>query len=384
MEEGLKYIESLPIWVITTCSVLLLLQLYYLLLVFGRLAFFKGQKHDGEIIEDGDLPPLTVIICAYNEENNLKEHLPSILSQTYPNFEVIVVNDFSTDDTKWVLQDFCKKYRNLRVIDIKEHIQLKHNKKFALTIGIKGAKYDHLVLTDADCQPHSRLWLKEMASGFRNNKEIVLGYSPYVKRWGFLNKLIRFETAQTAINYLSFALKKNAYMGVGRNLAYTKNLFFKGKGFTSHMHIRSGDDDLFVNQNATKENVSVIISPDSFMYSEPKTTWKTYYKQKARHSTASKAYLFKHRFNLGLQLISSLGFYIGLITLVVLSPSSWILILSTYIIKTIIQIIVYNKCYSKLACKDLVKWIVLLDCFYYFFIVINGALNRGKKDISWS
>src|SRR5690606_18630652 len=132
---------------------------------------------------------------------------------------------------------------------IKEHIQLKHSKKFALTMGIKGARHPHLVLTDADCQPTGPYWLKEMGGAFSEGKEIVLGYSPYFKKSGFLNRLIRFETTHTAMSYLSYALKKNAYMGVGRNLAYTKSLFFSGSGFTKHMHIRSGDDDLFVNQN---------------------------------------------------------------------------------------------------------------------------------------
>src|SRR5690606_25703466 len=152
--------------------------------------------------------PVSIIICAHNEQENLKTYLPAILEQDYSNFEVIVVNDCSGDDTKWVLKDFTEKYAHLKVGEIKEHIQLKHSKKFALTMGIRGAQHTYLLMTDADCQPSSRLWLKEMASSFLENKEIVLGYSPYFKFPGFLNRLIRFETSHTAMSYLSYALKK--------------------------------------------------------------------------------------------------------------------------------------------------------------------------------
>src|SRR5690606_26837881 len=157
---------------------------------------------------------VSIVICAHNEQENLKSFLPGILKQDYSNFEVIVVNDCSQDDTKWVLQDFASVYSNLKIVEIKEHIHLKHSKKFALTMGIKAAKNPYLLMTDADCQPKSNKWLKEMSGTFDNQKEIVLGYSPYFKLPGFLNRLIRFETTHTAMSYLSYALKKDAYMGV--------------------------------------------------------------------------------------------------------------------------------------------------------------------------
>src|SRR5690606_2290123 len=114
-------------------------------------------------------------------------------------------------------------------------------------------------------------------------KEIVLGYSPYFKYPGLLNRLIRFETTHTAMSYVSYALRGNAYMGVGRNVAYTKSLFYKGKGFNKHMHIKSGVDDLFVKRIATRTNTVIYLHPDALMLSVPKETWKIYYKQKARH-----------------------------------------------------------------------------------------------------
>lgn len=356
-----------------------LIQLYYIYFIYGKLAIFKIEEHH----QPSSIPPATIIICAYNEQENLKKFLPILLEQDYPQYEIIVVDDCSSDDTRWVLKEFCEKHQNIRVIEIKEHIQLKHTKKFALTIGIKGAKYNHLILTDADCAPSSDQWLKHMMSKYTEGKEIVLGYSPYFRYPGFLNRLIRFETTHTAMTYLSFALKKNTYMGVGRNLSYTKDLFFKGKGFNAHMHIKSGDDDLFINQNATSENVAVAVHPDSHVYSEPKRTWKSYYKQKARHSTASVAYKRKHKRTLGLQIASAVLFYLALAFTLLISPQSWPLLLSLYIVRLLSQIGVYYPIFKKLSVVDLLWWLPFLDIFYYFYISFNGLFNRSKKQTSW-
>lgn len=357
----------------------LLFQLYYLIFNYGYLARHRVKSFR----ESQKFPSISVIICAYNEQDNLKEFLPQILEQDYPLFEVIVVNDCSNDETKWVLQDFERQYKHLKIVEIKEHIQLKHNKKFALTMGIKATSNDYLLMTDADCEPQSKYWLQEMAGAFVEEKEIILGYSPYFRTKGFLNKLIRFETTHTAMSYLSYALKKNAYMGVGRNLAYTKALFFKGKGFNAHMHIKSGDDDIFVNHNATKRNVKVAIHPDAHVYSLAKNTWKSYYKQKARHAGASVAYKKKHQAGLGGQLLTAILFYIMLIVCVVTIPTLWYFAVAAYGLRLLVQFIVFKPIFAKLAVADLLIWLPLLDFFFYFYICLNGLFNRHKKQISW-
>src|SRR5690606_21884275 len=189
-------------------------QLCYLLFVYSRLWRYRVSVPGGEAF----CPPVSVIICARNEEENLRRHLPAILQQDYPAFEVVLVNDYSEDETKWMLKELCKEYPQLKVVDIAQHVRLKHGKKFAVTLGIKAATNEHLIFTDADCEPQSADWLRHMAQGFSAGKEIVLGYSPYSRRPGLLNALIRFETFHTAISYLSYALKGDPYMGVGRNL----------------------------------------------------------------------------------------------------------------------------------------------------------------------
>lgn len=360
-------------------GILLLVQLYYILFVYSRLARYKAVSHSS----NSNYQPVSVIICANNEEDNLKHYLTDILEQDYPSFEVIVVNDYSTDDTKWILEDFKRKYNHLSIVEIKEHIRLKNSKKFALTLGIKAAKHELLIMTDADCQPQSKNWLKEIAGAYTQGKEIVLGYSPYFKKSGFLNKLIRFETTHTAMSYLAYALKRNTYMGVGRNMSYLKSLFFKGKGFNAHMHIKSGDDDLFVNQNATRNNVNIAIHPDAHVYSNPKETWKSYYKQKARHSGASVLYKRSHQRMLGTQLISAFLFYVMLIVCIVCYPSLWYIGVGMFILRYLCQLITFSSIYRKLAVKDLLPWLLILDLFYYFYICLNGLFNRKKKQKSW-
>ena len=240
------------------------------LFVFLKLPMYNRKK------KSVFSPGISVIICAKNEEYNLEQFLPHVLQQDYPEFEVVVVNDSSTDDTEHVLMQLAAQFDQLRYTSIPADDKLKRGKKLALTIGLKAAKYDHVLLSDADCYPVSDHWLQRMASNFSEDHKIVLGYGGYERSKGLLNTLIRYETTFTAIQYLSYAIKGNPYMGVGRNLAYEKALFFDNKGFAGHNHLISGDDDLFVNQNATGLNCAVEFSPESHTLSLPETTFRAW------------------------------------------------------------------------------------------------------------
>jgi poly-beta-1,6-N-acetyl-D-glucosamine synthase len=197
----------------------LVLQLFYLLYFFLRLA--RYQRPEGIV----EFPPVSVVICARNEDDNLVAFLPIVLAQDYPHFEVVVVNDCSFDNTEDILKEFADRNAHLKVVTIKEDEYYAHGKKVALMMGIKGAKHEHLLLTDADCRPAGTNWLRSMAAHFTTETEIVLGYGPYEKQAGLLNKLIRFDAFMVALHYLSFSLARVTYMGVGRNLAYRKELF---------------------------------------------------------------------------------------------------------------------------------------------------------------
>ena len=355
-----------------------LIQLYYTLIVHQRLAAFKVSNS----LKPIPRLPASVIICARNEEVNLRKNLHYFLEQDYPDFEVVVVNDCSADESEILLRELSGQYPHLKVVTIAEHARHKHGKKFAVTLGIKAAKNEHLFFTDADCSPSSNQWLNRMQSNFSGSTEIVLGYSPYQKLAGFVNKLIRFETFFTALNYLSFALNGQPYMGVGRNLAYKKSLFFKGKGFASHMHILSGDDDLFVNQNATTTNTVIEIHPEAQIWSEPKKTLATYFKQKLRHQGAGKMYRKEHKRMLSLQAGSAILFYITLFVLIIMQAQWWFL-LALYVIRFVSQGFIYYPVFKKLSCTDLFWWFPAFDFIYYFYVLTLGIITVFKKNIEW-
>lgn len=355
-----------------------IIQLYYTLIVHQRLASYKIK----EDLPDIPQCPVSVVICARNEYVNLKKNLQFILEQEYPDFEVVLVNDCSNDQSDVLLRELSLRYSHLKIVTIAEHARFKHGKKFAVTIGIKASKHEFLLLTDADCRPADKNWISRMQSNFRNNTEIVLGYSPYERLSGFVNKLVRFETFFTAINYLSFALAGRPYMGVGRNLAYTKALFFKGKGFARHMHVLSGDDDLFVNQNATAFNAVIEIHPESQMWSEPKNSLSSHFRQKIRHQGAGKMYRGEHKRMLTFQAGSALMFYISLILLIIMQAQWWFL-LALYMLRLLSQVLVYYPVFKKLNYSDLMWWLPIFDFIYYFYILSLGIVILFKKNIEW-
>ncbi len=326
--------------------------------------------------------PVSVIICARNEAQNLQENLPAIFAQNYPDFEVVVVNDCSIDDTPHILNQFKTSYPNLKVVTVAEHKRFKTGKKFALTMGIKAAKNEHLLLTDADCKPVSENWIQLMQECFSDQKEIVLGYSPYRKTGGLLNTFTRFETVKTAINYLSSALNNKPYMGVGRNLAYTKSLFFRSKGFASHLHILSGDDDLFINQNANPINTEIQINPKAQTESITKTNLISYYRQKRRHMGVGKFYKRENRFLITLDALSGLLFYTFLILLLIIKFQVWV-VAGIFVLRLIVEAMIYPKIFKKLAAADLAWWFPILDLLYYFYLNIFGFVGLITKNVKW-
>lgn len=311
--------------------------------------------------------PLSVIICAKNEAENLKQNLPHILNQNYSDFEIVLVNDSSSDDTLQVMKQFETEHDNIKLVDVKSVEAFWGNKKYALTLGIKASKHDFLIFTDADCQPNSDKWLTHISSKFSNEKLIVLGYGAYEKkRLSFLNKLIRYETVLTALQYFSYASLGSPYMGVGRNMAYSKSLFFNNNGFNSHMSIKSGDDDLFVNEVANNKNTAICISKDSFTVSSSKSSFRDWLTQKRRHITTAKLYKTKHQFFLGLFYISQLLFWV-LGTLLLTLGYDWQWILALVGLRFIIQLISFGLVAKKFDDVNL----IFLSPFLELFLIIT-------------
>ncbi len=346
-----------------------LVQLIFLLRFFNKIPAFK------KLNEKTEKHPVSVIICARDQAENLKHFLPTVLNQFYPNFEVIVVNDGSTDDTEEVLSDFKRQYKNLYVTGIEGKRGYISGKKVALTLGIKAAKHDQLVFTDADCEPLSPNWLNHMQSNFLQKTDIILGYGGYKSRKGFLNKWIRTDTVYLAMRYLSFAIIGNPYMGVGRNLAYRRSLFFEKKGFATHLHIPTGDDELFVNENATRYNTAIEIHPESHTMSEPKNTWKQWLAHKRKQLKSSSRYKKSHKRVLNLEISSRLLLLATGITLLTLwKLAGFIIIL--LLIREIIYSIIFKLSMKRLKEKNLLLISLLYDLFWPF---IKGILIFRNK-----
>lgn len=353
-----------------------LIQLGYYWGSYRRLAFLNRQT------EPEESQPVSVIICAKNEVKNLRKYLPSVLEQAYHDFEVIVVNDCSWDESGEYLEEMAKNYSRLKVVTIVEQEKYKHGKKFALTLGIKAAKHEVLLMTDADCMPAGKNWISRMQLHFHKNTDIVLGYGAYMREPGFLNKLIRFDTFSIAVQYLSFALGGNPYMGVGRNLAYRKSFFFQNKGFAGHHHIFSGDDDLFVNEKATGSNTQIEAHEDAFTYSAPKMTFGEWFRQKRRHQSTAKFYKPRHKFQLFMIPFSGFLFYGALITLL-FNGFDWRILVSLYAAVLLLKVPVLWKNTTRLAEKDLFWLFPVLEPVYLFLQPFIYTANLFTKQQAW-
>jgi len=340
-------------------------QLFYYLFFFLRLAIYK-KPHKKDHVEH----PISVVICARDEAENLANNLPGVLVQEYSTtHEVVLVNDNSEDETKYLLEEFKKSFKNLNPVLLSQEAKMINGKKFPLSIGIKSAKNETLLLTDADCVPASEHWMRLMQDGYVEGIEIVLGYGAYRKKPGILNKLIRFETFQTALQYFSYALAGLPYMGVGRNLSYKKEVFMRNKGFSSINQMPSGDDDLFINQVANKKNTAIVIDHDAHTISEPKTNLHDWMNQKYRHYTTSKYYKTLHAGLLGTYAISQFLFYPVLIAALMVS-NEYTLLGSLWASRLLIQGTILRSTMKKLNELDLWPWFILFDMwsiFYYLF-----------------
>jgi len=344
-------------------------------LLLSALANAKVQKSDAR-------PPVSIVVCAHDEEMNLRGLVPQLLAQNYSQFEVIVVEDRSNDGTYDFLLQATKENDRLKMVRVSQKPEHITGKKFALTLGIKAASYDWVLLTDADCVPVSDQWIASMTEKIQDDTKIVLGFSPYVKQAGVLNSFIRFESYLTGIQFVGLTLLGKPYMGVGRNLMYRKELFLDNKGFNSHLGVTGGDDDLFVNQHATKQNTAVSIGGESVVFSKSKTTWREFLHQKFRHLSVGKWYKFSDKIVLGL---FSLTWMLSCLLVVPAIPfSSWpAIVTGLFFARWILEVMLFHLGTEKLG-GSFEGWKVpLLDFMYAFYYLVIGAKALFVKKVKW-
>jgi glycosyltransferase involved in cell wall biosynthesis len=357
--------------------VVVVIQFLYYVVFFGKFSFAKKQTLTPKRI------PISVIVCAKNEAENVKQFVPILAEQDYPDFEIVLIDDASSDETLDLFEVFEKQYSNIKLVKVANNEAFWGNKKFALTLGIKAAKNEYLLFTDADCYPTSRDWIKEMSSNFTQQKTIVLGYGAYEKIKGsFFNKIIRFETLLTAVQYFGWAKIGKPYMGVGRNLAYKREEFFKTNGFIDHMKIRSGDDDLFINQASTSKNTTICFSRESFTFSKPKTTFSDWFTQKRRHVSTAKHYKAFDRIQLALFFLTQLLFIVLPIVLLIFQ-FQWIVVLSLIGFRYLFAWISMGFAAGKLNEKDTMYWFPVIELVLIFTQLNIFITNTFSKPVHW-
>lgn len=357
--------------------VVFLVQFYFYLVLFRKYTSFQRSE-----IKQKNYP-ISVVVCAKNEAGNLKRLLPKLAQQEYSAFEIVLVDDGSTDITLNEMQSFKNAHANaaFKVTIIQILQENSKGKKEALSMGIQTAQNQYILLTDADCQPASEKWIAHMTSHFSQKTDIVLGYGAYQKiNNSFLNKLIRFETLLTALQYFSYTLAGKPYMGVGRNLAYKKEAFIKAGGFKEHSHIRSGDDDLFVSQIANQNNTRICDDKESFTESKPHNSFMNWIRQKRRHITTATHYKPETKILLGLFFISQVAIY-GLMLISIISETFRFMIISLFLIRQIFWYITIHKVAMRLHEKDLIAFGPLYEIsiiFIQLYIFLKNNISPPK------
>ena len=360
---------------VVICLVLLGIQILYISLFLS--AFFRKDKTEAKKPK-----PVSVIICAHDEEQNLKELVPLLLEQDHPEFEIIIVEDRSNDESYDYLLQATQEHAKLKMVRVKDKPEFINGKKFAITLGIRAAKYDWLVFTDADCRPESKHWITRMTERYDDDTQFVLGFSPYRKTRGLLNAFIRFESLLTGIQGIGMALLGRPYMGVGRNLAYTKSLFLRSKGFNNYLSVVGGDDDLFVNMHATKLNTHVVIGHEATTLSTPKKSWSDFMDQKLRHLFAGKKYKFSDKLILGLFMMSWLFTWFLVFPMLFFAQPFWLLPLA-FLIRWGLLAVLLNKASQRLGGEFEVWKTPLLDFIFPFYYLVTGLRALVVKRIRW-
>ncbi len=387
MQINFSY-NSLSFIILIIFLICLIIQLFYHWGVFSKVAFYKKNARPKL---DEELEPVSVVLCARDAYEYLVELIPTLLKQDYPDFEIVVVNDCSDDETEEYLKDLERKEPKVKPVQLKQHLNFFNGKKFPLSMGIKSAKNDLIVFTDCNCMPVNDQWLRSVVNCYNKRTEIVIGYSPYVQKKSTLNRIMRFDALQNGLLFLSAALNHHPYMGVGKNLSYRKELFYRNNGFISHYTTTVGEDDLFICQVATKKNTEVLIDAENAILTTPTNSFKLWMRQKSsRYSTVSK-YNTRARLSLSLFYISQFLFYASFIALLCLTPAFCItngsalyipILAFLFLLRFGTQLFIYSKASKRLGEKGLLPGLLIYDFIFAFltpWLRLLGRMNVGVE-----
>lgn len=376
--------KSLSFIILLCFGISLIIQLIYHWGVFSKLAFFK-KKNNAK--PDDKLEPVSIVVCTRDAYEYLQDLVPVLLTQDYPDYEIVIVNDCSEDETEEWLKDIERHEPKIKPVQLRQHLNFFNGKKFPLSMGIKSAKNDLIIFTDITCLPTNSQWLRSVVNGYRNNTEVLIGYSPYMIKKGLLNKIMRFDAVQYAMLYLSAALNKHPYMGIGTNLSYRKELFYRNQGFTSHYTTTVGEDDLFINQVANKKNTEVLIDAENAILTTPPHKFGMWAHIKSSRYSTIPQYDTKAKASLALFTWSHFLFYASFIALMILKPAFTLSIGNVFYIPILAfffllrygtQMIIYHGATKRLGEKGLLPGLIVYDLIFAFLTPILRFMGRMK------
>ncbi|MFH0989781.1 MAG: glycosyltransferase [bacterium] len=248
-----------------------------------------------------ETPLVSVIVAARNEEHNIPRLLGALSKQSYSPFEIIIVNDRSTDRTRQIAESYRARDPRITILSVESMPTALPPKKNALHLGITHSKGEILCFTDADCVPPKQ-WLTELVAACSHDVGLVAGYSPYDTSLlnggqgkanlfsSRLHRFIEFEEYKGALwSAGSIGLHKG-WLCTGRSLAYRKSVYEEIGGFRDIANSISGDDDLLLQlvREKTSWTMRYVTSPESFVTTAPPSTFKEFIQQRTRHFSASK------------------------------------------------------------------------------------------------
>ena len=379
-------LDLFKVWELVLLS-LVVIALFHQLYYYFRYLWLR--KDNCNTPAETKQPPVSIVVCAHNEEENLQNYLQALLSQDYPEYEVIVVDDESEDSTLILLEQYAREYPNFYHTFVPRGARVISSKKLALTIGIKAAHYNYILLTDADCRPENRTWIREMMRGYDDaEKEMVIGFSPYFENETWLSSLISYDTLFIGLQYMGMARAGHPYMGVGRNLSYRRDTFFNNNGFQGLLSMRAGDDDLFVSKVITNHkklhrksnNVSIVCNPEALTWSAPKQTWREWILQKRRHLSVSSFYTNINKIRLTLEPFTRGLIYLSLlISLILGNQILMATAIGIWLLRLLVQLLVINHATRYLKLSNFGLEIILHDMILPIITLYVLAVNSIKK-----
>lgn len=351
-------------WLLVSFAAIALVQLIYFWLLFVRLAFYK------KTFEETEEKPVSVVIIANNQYRDVNENLAAFLEQAHRKYEVVLVVDNSEDGTMELAEEFTAKYPHLRIVELTQSLNWFSGRKFPLSLGIKSAYSDLILLTDITCRPANDHWITQMTSAMQPGREIVLGYSSW-RTTSKINKWLRFTAFYDALLYLSAALSGIAFKGIGRNLSYTRELFYRNKGFSAHYTIIAGDDELFVNKTATRKNVSAQLSAASRIDQVRPVTFRQWLQSERARLRIRHYFKPGHRLLIETYNVSLFLFY-AILTALVILKAPWISVAAIFALRLISQLILFGLIQKRLHEKNL----LLLTPFFEILLLLIDFFIR--------